>query len=219
MISKAEEQRNDITMLEVISDDSQAESPSSNNTGGAIVRSASNDKFYVCLDEFRSTVHHDSWFRGASDYEITIVSASLVSIDIKNNTINASQVLTNFRFKLRRKYINKKKWVKFKNNIVVSDWVPELQNIAIFIIEDDGRNGKVETNANLTLESLDGKIKSNLQSKYTYDESDEFLGLRTYARRFILPTVGDYRSEEFFHGEGVNGDGISYKLSSKRHNW
>ncbi len=165
------------------------------------------NKYVIALNlgEFRSEKNHDSWLWGGSEYVIQAGAPDKFNFESGSNLTILDQNVTAVGVYFTRKEI-KNKTKKTLNIPIVSEWKPELQNIAFMIHEHDyGRWTDEEFNLKVI---IDGK-NYEITGKLPLQKHDDLIYRHTFARNYIFSTInnlGEGKWKEF------TSDGVYWTL-------
>ncbi|MGL5635520.1 MAG: hypothetical protein ACRDD0_01415, partial [Bacteroidales bacterium] len=140
------------------------------------------DKVYtVYIGSFMADKQYDSVFRGGSDFVLQMGQAQNFSITAENLT-SLDMHVSFSRIHRSRKDIKKKRWTTV-NTILVSDWLPEENNAAFMIHEDDG-GGTKRWDADISVSLGDKNYGTKVS--IPYGKKDELIHKIVYSRNFIF---------------------------------
>ena len=158
-------------------------------TGGGIIsvkgETVENDVKTLVLRSFHAKRNYDSWFAGASEFFVKCGAVEKFTAKTLDDLQLYSPSITDFMVVVKRHQIGKD--VPF-DAVLVSEWTPQLENIAFMITEDDGGSRTTwKSSAKVTVKS----------KSYGYDidlplnTSDDIVWRGQLTRRYIEKYSGD----------------------------
>lgn len=171
------------------------------------LRSSVGHKFATLyLGSLQPTQHHDAWHKGGDEYHIEVSGPKHVEEDGKIKIVDKQYVFTRQEF--TRKDIRNKRIREFKNTIVlISEWQPELNEIAVYLYENDASLHKKD-NLKFKLSATWKGKEFGVDAELPFASGDDELYRGTWKSNFVFST-GNYRDNKWVQH---NASGLLYTL-------
>lgn len=158
------------------------------------------------LGSLQPTQHHDAWHKGGDEYHIEVSGPKHIEEDGKIRIIDKQYVFTRQEF--TRKEIKRRSFREFKNSIIlVSEWQRELNEIAVYIYENDASLYN-QDNVKFKLSATWNGKEFGVDTDLPFASGDDELYKGLWKANLIFST-GNYRNNQWVQH---NASGLLYTL-------
>lgn len=136
------------------------------------------------VGKFMSTKNYDNIFAGGSEFVIQAGSTSNFHITDPAQLVSLNPNVSYLKITYSRSDVKHKRWKEFNYSCpIVTNWYPELNNIALLILEEDqGGTRKWEASLNLVIDNKNYSLSCSIP----YGSGDDLIYKQTFDRSFIL---------------------------------